>query len=183
MKTALAIVLVVSRGFEGPDVGAHGFLAVSESPLRLECGEVGSLFAGVFESCVDGYRDSGELAPNCDFVGRRIRRTSYRTQSTQIDAGTIGAGCWCFAVSSQHHLLVTGMRRFLVDFVQCTGDGFKHRCIRRFCHSRVAILVHVPKLHFGREYSDAPALRSTKIMVLISLTLKRLFCVSRESAL
>ena len=29
-----------------------------------------------------------------------------------------------------------------------------------FAMSRVAILVHVPKLHFGREYSDAPALNS-----------------------
>jgi hypothetical protein len=29
-----------------------------------------------------------------------------------------------------------------------------------FSHSRVAILVHVPKLHFSSKYSDAPALRS-----------------------
>ena len=124
---------VVGRGFEGPDVGAEGGFALvllgEESGIVVCVGGTRSL-----DACVDGCGDGGELSAHLGLFGGYRRGARDRAESTEVDAGAIRAGGWCLAMRGENHLLVLGVRRFLVDLVQRARDGFKHRGIRCFCH-------------------------------------------------
>ena len=110
---------VVGGAFEGPDVGAEGGFALGgvllgkESGIVVCVGGTRSLDAGV-----DGCGDGGELGSYCYLVGRDRRGAGYGTESTEVDAGAIRAGGWRLAMRGENHLLVLGVRRFLVDLVQ-----------------------------------------------------------------
>ena len=134
-RLLLTVSLIVGCGLQTPDVRAHRRFPVRAVLLRVESREISRLLGRVMHTSTYGCGYYRELAAYCEFFCGRLGGAGYRTQSTQIYAGTVGTGCRCGTVSCQHHLLITGMRRFLVDFVQCTGDSFKHRCIRRFCHT------------------------------------------------
>ena len=106
-----------------------GVLLGEESGIVVCVGGTCGLDAGV-----DGCGDGGELGSYCYLVGRDRRGAGYGTESTEVDAGAIRAGGWCLTMRGENHLLVLGVRRFLVDLVQRAGDGFKHRGVRCFCH-------------------------------------------------
>ena len=127
------MLLIVGGAFEAPDVGAEGGFALvllcEESGIVVCVGGTRSL-----DACVDSCGDGGELGAHCYLVGRDRRGAGYGTESTEVDAGAIRAGSWCLTMRGENHLLVLGVRRFLVDLVQRARDGFKHRGIRSFCH-------------------------------------------------
>ena len=127
--------LIVGGGLERPDVGAKGGLAVGGVLLSEEgCVVGGVVGCRGFDTCVDGGGDCGELGADCGHIGCDRRGAGYGTESTEVDAATIRAGGWCFAVSREHHLLVACVRRLLVDLVESTRDSLKHWGIRCFCH-------------------------------------------------
>ena len=126
---------VIGCRLERPDVRTEGGLAVGGVLLGEEGGVVGVVVGSRgFDTCVDSSGHSGELGSYCGLVGRDRGRAGYGTESTEVDAATIRAGGWCFAVSREHHLLVACMRRLLVDLVESTRDSLKHWGIRCFCH-------------------------------------------------
>ena len=126
---------VIGSGFQRPDVRTEGGLAVGGVLLGEESGIVGCVGGSRgFDTCVDSGGDGSELGANCGLVGRDRRGAGYGTESTEVDAATIRAGGWCFAVSREHHLLVACVRRLLVDLVESTRDSLEHWGIRCFCH-------------------------------------------------
>ena len=126
---------VIGSGFQRPDVRTEGGLAVGGVLLGEESCVVRVVVGSRgFDTCVDGSGDSGELGADCNLVGRDGSRAGYGTESTEVDAATIRAGGWCFAVSREHHFLVACVRRLLVDLVESTRDSLKHWGIRCFCH-------------------------------------------------
>ena len=139
---------VIGSRFQRPDVRTEGGLAVGGVLLSEESCIVGCV-GGTrgFDASVDSCGDGGELGSHFGFTGRDRGRAGYGTESTEVDAATIRAGSWCFAVSREHHLLVACVRRLLVDLVESTRDSLKHWGIRCFCHDnnflRLILLVFV----------------------------------------
>ena len=134
------MLCIIRSAFEGPDVGAEGGFALGgvllceESGIVVCVGGTRSLDAGV-DSCGDG----GELSAHLGLFGGYRRGARDRAESTEVDAGAIRAGGWCLTMRGEYHLLVLGVRGFLVDLVQRARNGFKHRGIRCFCHRLVWI--------------------------------------------
>ena len=133
------MLLIVGCCADRPEVRLHRLFAAGSVLLSEEGSLVGRDVLQVVLTFSNGCRNGCETSTNCQlFVGWKGRARD-RTQAAEIDAGAVRRSGWCFTVGGEHHLLVLRMGRLLVDFVQRTADGFEHRCIRGFCHSRSAI--------------------------------------------
>ena len=109
--------MIVSSGFEAPDVGTHGSFATRGVLLSIEGCEIGCLLGGVVQTGVDGRGDGGELGPDRGLFGSHGRGARDGIEVTEVDTRAIRRGGWCFTVSREHHLLVCRVRRLLVNFV------------------------------------------------------------------
>ena len=110
---------VVGRGFQRPEVGAEGGFALGGVLLGKESGIVVCVGGTCgLDACVDSGRDSGELGSYLGLFGGYRRCAGDGTESTEVDAGAIRAGGGCLAMRGENHLLVLGVRRFLVNLVQ-----------------------------------------------------------------
>ncbi len=126
--------MIVSSGFEAPDVGTHGSFATRGVLLSIEGCKVGCLLGGVVQTGVDGRGDGGELGPDRGLASCHGRGARDGIEITKVDTRAIRRGGRCFTVSREHHLLVCRVRRLLVDLVQSARDGLKHRGIGCLCH-------------------------------------------------
>ena len=131
----LAVVLVVRGQLDRPQVTLEGLVG----GLRIEGGLVGDQSRRVLGASRYGCRDSLEAQLTSQFGLRHRRRASYGTQTTQVEVRTLIVLRRSDTVGSQYHLLVSCVRRLLVDFYEGTANGLDSVSPFYFCHSRSAI--------------------------------------------
>lgn len=126
-RTAQRLRLRVVRcHLQRPDVAPQGLLTAGGVLLRTVGSIISSHLRGVFEAGIDRSRDSSKALTLLDLRGLDRRGTSDRIEVAQINAQTVFTGGRGYTVGSEYHLLISRMRRLLVDLGQCTTDRFKH---------------------------------------------------------
>ena len=128
---ALSVVLLPLSCLGCPNVLTQGLVRV----LVLEGCLVTRHLSGVFQTGGSCAAYSRELAAELS-----LNRTKRRGTGDGLDAAEVHAVALtyyrgsCYAVGTKGHLLVSGVCRLFVDFVQCTGNVLEHRCGRENCH-------------------------------------------------
>ena len=139
--TALALSIVLVRA-DVPEVLTEGLVA--RLLLGVErCGVRGDR-AQVLLTLLHGTTDSAEACACQGLVARYGSAACHALDATQIQTAAIRARGRSSAVGCQQHLLVTGVRRLLVDFRQCTTYGTDTRCPYYFCHCLSSMLYFRP---------------------------------------
>ena len=159
---------VVGSELQAPQVRLHGFLAIGQVLLGLESllvlGHLAQVVTTDSHSLCNGFE-----AQLLRTLFRAVRsRAGHAGQSAQVDAAAVGVSRLGYTVRSEHHFLVTGVRRFLVDFGECTTDGLDCVSIFHFCHFALAILVHELK-HSLAKGTRMPSLLTRTIASLAVL--------------
>ena len=112
--------MVVRGGFERPEVRTHRDLAVRGVLLRIEGDKVVGDLGRVFHTCIHGCRYGCELGAEGCLVGANRSGAGHGVQSAEVHTIALAdLGGRSGAVGGQNHLLVHGVRRFLVDLRQC----------------------------------------------------------------
>jgi len=154
---AARVLGVVGLTADFPEVSVEGFLTSCRVLLGLEGLLVGTDRGEVNRAICNGCLHRCEAGTCRDLLGGQSSRTFGLL--AEVQTVTLIAFGGCYAVGAEEHFGAR-MLTVLARFTECAGYRVDTGTPFYFCHSRVAILVHVPKIHFGREYSDAPALQS-----------------------
>ena len=127
------LALILSRT-DVPQVLTHGLVAVGVIFLRVERSQILGYVSQILAAECHSLADSTEAGTLCALIGGDRSRACYGAQSAQVQTVAVGARGGCGAVRSQEHLLVGGVRRLLVDLLECTANGGDTRCPNYFCH-------------------------------------------------
>ena len=141
---ALRVVGVIGFATYLPQVRFPGLLAVRQVLLCRVVRLVGRDGLQVLRTRLDEATNLREALTSHELVLRHRSVTGDGTDAAQVNAGAVRVSGLCHTVGSQHHLLVGCVRRFLVDFGECTADGLNHVSIFGFCHVALAMLYLLP---------------------------------------
>ena len=131
LPNALAVVLLPLGCLGCPNVLTQGLVRA----LSLEGCLVTRHLSGVFQTSGSCAAYRRELAAELNLLRRKRRGTGDGLDAAEVHAVALTDNRRsCYAVGTKGHLLVSGVCRLFVDFVQRTRNVLEHWSRCEYCH-------------------------------------------------